>query len=270
MRIHNMSYPFLRSLLAWYFLLTLSLTAQETTFLLIRHGESEWNALQKIQGQIDIPLSTKGLQQSEQIADFLSENHPDIVSIHSSDLVRAAITAKNLADKLNLTFSQHPSLREIGRGDAEGLTYTGKKEVYDSLAKTLDEMYPNRTDRWKVSEVPGSETYEQASCRIRSTLEKIGSTNLEKKAAIITHGALIEVFLVDIGACETNLHLPNCSIVEISYCPTRKHEPFQLIQISSPLTIDRLKHPACLKNPESLVSSLLFPLTRSIPLKEYA
>lgn len=229
-----MLYRIIPYLAIWNLCLIFSVTGEETTFLLIRHGESEWNALQKIQGQIDIPLSAKGLLQSEQIANLLVLNHPDITSIHSSDLTRAHATAENLAKKLGLDFVQHSSLREIGRGAAEGLTYIGKKEVYDSLAQELNEKYPDRKDRWKVSEVPGSETYEQAAFRIRSTLEEIGHDHPQEKIAIITHGALIEVFLVDIGECETNLHLPNCAVVQISYCPTRK-VPFQLVQISSPL-----------------------------------
>lgn len=221
--------------LVWNLYLISCLSAAETTFLLIRYGESEWNALQKIQGQIDIPLSANGLLQSEQIAVFLTQNHPDIAAVHSSDLLRASVTAENLSKKLGLYFSQHRSLREISRGAAEGLTYTGKKELYDTLAQKLNEEFPDRKDRWKISEVPGSETYEQAALRIRSTLEKIGTIHREEKVAIVTHGALIEVFLVDIGACETNLHLPNCSIVQISYCPSKEDGPFQLKEISSPL-----------------------------------
>lgn len=213
-----------------------SLKAVETSFLLIRHGETEWNAMKKIQGQLDIPLSERGLKQAEKIAKFLQQDHSDINAIYSSDLARARVTAAKISEKFGLEFSQHTFLREIARGEAEGLTYTEKKEIYDEASHKLNQQYPERKERWKVSEVPGSETYEQAALRIRNILETIEDARRGEKIAVITHGALIEVFLVDIGACETNLHLPNCAVVQISYDPTAESEPFRLVQIASPLS----------------------------------
>ncbi len=119
-----------------------SLNAAETFFLLIRHGETEWNARQTIQGQLDIPLSEKGMQQAKKIAAFLQQNHSDIQAIYCSDLARARLTAVEISQNFGLDFSQHTFLREIARGAAEGLTYTKKKEIYDGKFLKFQEARP--------------------------------------------------------------------------------------------------------------------------------
>lgn len=188
----------------------------ETTFLLIRHAETEWNELGKVQGQQDIPLNNKGLLQAEKLAHVMSEHHPDIAHIYSSDLSRAAITAEILSQKLKFTFSTSQMLREICRGQAEGLT-----------RKQSDEMYG---DLWEAK-IPGAETKEDAVKRMKSFLQSIGKAHEKKKVAIVTHGMLMRILISEIQGYKDTRSLPNCVVVKVLYAPENRDQPFQVVDI---------------------------------------
>lgn len=82
--------------------------------LLVRHGETEWNQQMRFQGQTDIPLNAKGLEQAESIATRLQ--HEPLQAIYSSDLRRAWQTAEVIARYHELSPIPHPDLREMSYG----------------------------------------------------------------------------------------------------------------------------------------------------------
>ena len=89
-----------------------------TRLFLIRHGETEWNRQNKLQGHSDIHLSPEGFHQAITFAEHAPFKHAD--AIYSSDLVRAMDTAIILAERFNLTIKMMPELREMNYGDWEG------------------------------------------------------------------------------------------------------------------------------------------------------
>ena len=62
-----------------------------------RHGETDWNALQHIQGSRDIPLNAAGRAQAQLLADRLADEHAHIVRVYTSPLCRAVETARTVA-----------------------------------------------------------------------------------------------------------------------------------------------------------------------------
>ncbi|MBS0627525.1 MAG: histidine phosphatase family protein, partial [Verrucomicrobia bacterium] len=62
---------------------------EATTFLIVRHGETDWNRVGTIQGQKDIPLNETGILQAQKCSICISNRHKDIAAIYSSDLLRA-------------------------------------------------------------------------------------------------------------------------------------------------------------------------------------
>ena len=87
--------------------------------VLWRHGRTQWNAQQRFQGQTDIALDDVGLEQAVRAAEQLALLNPD--AIISSDLVRARVTAQQLAQRTGLPVHEDPDLRETFAGELEGL-----------------------------------------------------------------------------------------------------------------------------------------------------
>ena len=73
-------------------------TTQATRVLVLRHGQSEWNALGRWQGQADPPLTTLGRLQARQAAELLVSECPSFDLVISSDLKRAVVTADLIAE----------------------------------------------------------------------------------------------------------------------------------------------------------------------------
>jgi broad specificity phosphatase PhoE len=98
-----------------------------TTLLLVRHGETDWNAEGRLQGQTDRPLSDYGRRQAQQLAEELQGE--ELEAIYSSDLARARETAEIVGRRLGLPTVLDPDLREKDWGTWEGLTAVERDRV---------------------------------------------------------------------------------------------------------------------------------------------
>jgi len=91
-----------------------------TRLIIWRHGNTDWNAGNRVQGQTDVPLNKLGRQQAADAAQLLARLQP--AAIVASDLRRAADTASVLAASTGLPVSHDERLRERYFGAWEGLT----------------------------------------------------------------------------------------------------------------------------------------------------
>ena len=98
-----------------------------TTLLLVRHGETDWNADGRLQGQTDRPLNDFGRRQADRLAGELETD--EIEAIYSSDLARARETAEIVGERLGLPVVLDPDLREKDWGTWEGLTAAERDRV---------------------------------------------------------------------------------------------------------------------------------------------
>jgi broad specificity phosphatase PhoE len=98
-----------------------------TTLLLVRHGETDWNADGRLQGHTDRPLTDFGRRQARQLAEELDSEGLD--AIYSSDLARARETADIVGERLELPVVVDPDLREKDWGNWEGLTAVERDRV---------------------------------------------------------------------------------------------------------------------------------------------
>jgi len=98
-----------------------------TTLLLVRHGETDWNADGRLQGQTDRPLSDYGRRQARKLAGELEGE--ELEAIYSSDLARARETAEIVGERLGLPVELDPELREKDWGTWEGLTAVERDRV---------------------------------------------------------------------------------------------------------------------------------------------
>jgi probable phosphoglycerate mutase len=109
------------------------------TLLLWRHGLTEYNLTQRMQGQVDIPLGMAGLAHAARAAAALAEHKPS--AIISSDLLRARATAEMLAELTGLDVRYDTRLRERSFGQFEGLTRA-----------EMDERWPTEFAAWRRGE----------------------------------------------------------------------------------------------------------------------
>jgi len=98
-----------------------------TTLLLVRHGETDWNASGRLQGHTDTPLNDFGRRQARLLADQLADDKLD--AVFSSDLARARETAEIVGERLDLPVGVDSDLREKNWGNWEGLSWTERDAV---------------------------------------------------------------------------------------------------------------------------------------------
>ncbi|XP_021908381.1 phosphoglycerate mutase-like protein 4, partial [Carica papaya] len=152
--------------------------------IVVRHGETSWNAERRIQGHIDIELNEVGRQQAASLADRLSKE-PKISWVYSSDLKRALETAEIIATRCGgLEVIKDPGLRERCLGDLEGVAFHEAKHSPEAYKALLS----HRTDQ----EIPGGgESLDQLYDRCTSVLEKIGRKYQGERVLVVTHGGVI-------------------------------------------------------------------------------
>jgi 2,3-bisphosphoglycerate-dependent phosphoglycerate mutase len=114
-----------------------------TTLLLVRHGETDWNAEGRLQGHTDRPLNDYGRRQATELAERLAGETID--AIYTSDLSRARETAEIVAARLGLPVLVDAGLREKDWGTWEGLT--GDERVTVDLVGESTEDHRERVMR---------------------------------------------------------------------------------------------------------------------------
>jgi probable phosphoglycerate mutase len=169
-----------------------------TTFLLVRHGETDWNFERRVQGHADRPLNETGRAQARALADELAGEPID--AVYSSDLVRAHETARIVAERLGLDVIALPDLREKHFGTWEGLT---DREI---LARFPDA----RRGHWG-----DAETTEDVARRVLGALRRIAQTHPKGRVLVVAHGGPVRAALIHSGADGTG-PIGNCHVVRIA------------------------------------------------------
>jgi probable phosphoglycerate mutase len=146
------------------------------TLLLVRHGQSEWNAAGLLQGQsADVPLTDLGHAQADSAARELAALRPG--ALISSDLRRAVQTAEHCARATGLAVSSTPALREQGYGVLEGRP---SRELWD----VVDWTDPH----WAAE---GGESLAELHGRVAAYLDQLCADRPADVVALVTHGDTI-------------------------------------------------------------------------------
>ncbi len=159
-----------------------------TEFILIRHGETIWNAEARMQGQQDSPLTEQGIAQASAVARRLQ--HEEIDHIYASDLPRVVATAQPLADLLNRAIIFEPRLRERHYGIFEGLTYGDMERDHGTLYQAY------RTQRYEADfSIPGAETIRQLVERGAAIMQVLAERHQGERLVIFSHGGTLSAIL---------------------------------------------------------------------------
>lgn len=158
-----------------------------TEILLIRHGETAWNASKRMQGHLDIPLNAEGQRQAAAAGRALAEEALDAVI--SSDLQRARQTAEAIAAPRGMPVQIDRGLRERCYGAFEGLLYA-----------EIGTRYPEAYAAWQSRDIDArfpagefvAETMREFSQRAIATITRIVSEGGYRKVALVAHGGVLE------------------------------------------------------------------------------
>lgn len=163
--------------------------SKSTEILLIRHGETEWNAIKRLQGHWDIALNAQGQAQAAALGLALCSE--PLAAIVSSDLQRARQTAQALADRQPslLQVMCDPGLRERCYGAFEGMYYSGISQRYPAdfaawQARDIDAVFP-----------PGaraSESFRNFHARSMAAILQWARRYPGQKIALVAHGGVLE------------------------------------------------------------------------------
>lgn len=156
---------------------------EPTRIVAIRHGQTDWNADARVQGQLDIGLNRVGRAQAARLADALRDEGLD--AVYASDLARAADTARAFASELALPLTLDAGLRERAFGVFEGRTY-------DEIAQ----RWPQLAQRWRARDpdfdAAGGESLAAFQTRCVAAAERIARDSGARCIALVTHGGVLD------------------------------------------------------------------------------
>jgi broad specificity phosphatase PhoE len=166
------------------------------TIYLARHGETDWNNEQRIQGHTDIALNQKGITQAQELAQHLKEIHFD--AAFSSDLLRAKRTAEIIAEERKLVITTTALLREQCFGEFEGILI----DEYRERAKAqLDKLAALKKDQekmnFKINET--AESRSESASRALLFIREISIAYSNMTILMVCHGALMRNILMTLG-----------------------------------------------------------------------
>jgi broad specificity phosphatase PhoE len=152
-----------------------------TTLILVRHGETDWNAQHRWQGHSDTALNDAGREQAHRLAAELER----VDALYSSDLARARETAEIVAGTIGLEVRFDRRLRERGFGAWEGLT-----------TEEIESSFPDEQRRWRAGIGAGAsdaEPFESFAARVGSFVDDVGLRHVDEEVLVVAHGGTIRV-----------------------------------------------------------------------------
>lgn len=180
----------------------------------VRHGETEWNRVERYRGRIDVPLNSAGERQADVTARFISENWPP-AAVYSSPLSRALATAQAIAEASGLNVQESPGLFDTNYGLWQSLT-----------PAEAAERWPDLSARWHTAPhtvtLPSGEALSEVQARALTAVTEITKRHNDDTIVMVSHTDVIRLILMGMLGIEIerfrHLRQDNCaiSLVEVS------------------------------------------------------
>lgn len=139
----------------------------------VRHGETEWNAINKVLGRTDIPLNANGMNQARELARSMNDLKIDVFLC--SPLLRTRQTADIISSEIGVQYKIDNRLIEQEFGEFEGVDRSDPK--YQKAKREYFVRYP------------GGESYFDMAARVFPLLKELAGTN----ALLVTHGGICRI-----------------------------------------------------------------------------
>lgn len=189
-----------------------------TRFILVRHGETDWNKEKRFQGHTDIALNAHGVQQAQLVRKYFNQLEAEGILLYqqciSSDLDRARTTAKLIHGEKEPPLQLHSDLRERHYGHLAGLTG-------DEMSLKSAEEFASLRNRQPEAPLKGGESLRQFYDRVVLVFKEIAYANRGTSTLLVAHGGVLDcIYRYCTGEPiekQRDWELPNCglNIVEL-------------------------------------------------------
>ena len=161
-----------------------------TLIILIRHGQTEWNRVERFRGRADVPLNDTGLAQVEATGQRVADEWRP-VAVYSGPLARAVRTAEAAAKHFDLPVQIHPGLVDIDYGEWQGLT---PEEARQRWPEAVEAWY----DAPQTARIPGGETLDDLRRRLMRTVEELIKRHAGETIVLVGHTVTNRVILLGV------------------------------------------------------------------------
>ena len=158
-----------------------------TRIVLVRHGQTEWNRVERFRGRADLPLNEVGLAQAEAAARRIAATWP-ASAVYSSPLKRAMETAKIIAEALDLAVQPLAGLMDIDYGEWQGLSP-------DEVAERYGDLYTRWLEEPHLVHIPGGESLGEVRERAMAALEEVIARHGGQTVVLVSHQVVNKVLL---------------------------------------------------------------------------
>ena len=182
--------------------------------IMVRHGESEGNAIRRFTTSGDAKITDLGRRQALEAALKIKLQFQPMLVI-ASTFARARETGLIIAAELSIPIEYEAEFREMSLGDLAG-------KPYESIANdpTFD---PKRSWMWRA---PNGESHEDVRRRVAPVLDRVAAKYSEDEIVIVSHGGVMRAAWAHVSGRWEDAHVPpNCGIVVIEHRGGRYREP---------------------------------------------
>lgn len=167
--------------------------------ILVRHGQTEWNRIERFRGRIDIDLNETGIWQAGQAAKAVKERYA-VSAIYSSPLSRARRTAEAIGRSVGLPVQILPALIDFSYGEWEGKSLEEVEAAYPELYH-LWETRPHQV------RIPGGESLRRVRTRVSTAVQQVAAAHPNESVVLVSHRIVCKVLACSLlGLPISHLH----------------------------------------------------------------
>jgi phosphoserine phosphatase len=161
-----------------------------TRVILVRHGQTEWNRVERFRGRVDVPLNSFGLVQAGATGRRVAKEW-DLKAVYTSPLSRSASTAEAIARHFSLPVQMHLGLVDIDYGLWQGLT-----------PEEARQRWPDEVEAWyhepQRACIPGGETLDDLSVRGMAAVVELAGRHEGQTIALVGHTVINRIILLGV------------------------------------------------------------------------
>ncbi len=166
-----------------------------TRLIVVRHGQTEWNRVERFRGRADVPLNETGLRQAQAVARRIAAAWK-VDGVYYSDLARTRVTALTIAADCGSPAYPQPGLLDIDYGAWTGLSP-------DEVAARDPELWQLWKEDPQDVHIPGGETLEVVRRRAVACMEAVASRHEGGTAVIVSHLVVCRLLVLEAMGLET-------------------------------------------------------------------